>query len=385
MPQEILTGGLIPATNNSQPQTQNPSPNPGESSDHSSQVAPETGQSQSPAPEITAENVFQAYDDYLTTGGATQSQQQIAAAGAQNRRALNSKRKFDNLSDEEAQLFNDMSTPAYDYLYPRHLKAREAENELKTLREQLSAQKDASFFDQENSWKVTPEYEALSSNLNSLVSERNFWEQQLGQVNSILAKAQRLAAKEDKDVNEILDGVTVDVLWNEGNGNITTRAVPVSYELAAKITAALNQSQNHIIDFQNKITSISSSHKEKHGNYIKTLNDLRTKMFGGYPADKLAAHSAKKLEMFPAHVRNHPEVKFLADAWVLFDALMHMLKQNRASGVSAQIKNNIAVNNGGAAAGGGGSPGSSADGSASDIIKQFTSAGYSIRGRSLSA
>jgi len=384
MPEPILTNGTpspnpsssptVPSSN--QPITGAPSTSP-ESGQPSSQP---TSPPASTSPELTPENVFEAYEASLRspTAGvpALQQQQGQPKPG----RSLNSKRKFDGLSEEESYLFNDMSTDAYNRLYPQYLKSKEHEAEIERLRSQVEAQKESSFFDQEGAWKVTPEYSQYSDNLNSLHQERDFWKGQLSTLNATLAKAERMASKEDKPIEEILQGVTIDCLIQDGKGGTTIKAFPVSYELQTNIMSALTEANTNIHDFQNRISTLETSFKGKHQDYIKTLNGVREKMFKGFPADKLSKQAATKLELFPPYTRNRPEVKFLAEAWVLFDAFMYMLNKNQATGITTQLKNGTTTNNGGAISQSGGT-GETGGERANDILKQFEGAGFGVNKR----
>lgn len=371
MPQEIQNSGVATPPAQSNPPTES----------NSSQTPP-SNDAPSETPEFNPESILESYDQYITTGSGdapelpnveqdgspaqsqSQAQPQSQPGSTPVTRGLNSKRKFDGLDDNEKRLFNDMSTPAYEYLYPKYLKSREQEQEIERLRAEQSQLKETSFYDQEGAWKLTPEYEQLSTNLSYLQWEQQFWEKQLGAIEDALS----LPLEEQK-------GAMIPVLDHyDQQGNPVITELPASRQLRAKILSQLNLAQTHIVDHNNKIQNLSAGFKDKHKSYLNNLKEVRSKMFAGYPTDKLSAHAQKKLEAFPPFTRSRPEVQMLAEAWVLFDALIYSLKKSKANGISNTIRGNTSANSG--PAGGSSSAGAVPGKTVGSILEKFQQAGY---------
>lgn len=239
-------------------------------------------------------------------------------------------RIYDGVEPEDIRLFKDMSTPSYAKFYPlylEHKKLKETyeadkqkyEEELQTLRGQSS-------FDQEGAWKLTPEYEQLSSTVTRLQQEAVHWEDQLAAIE---------AGEE-----------FTPIILNEKGEPVLGQPRAASARDKVAVMSALNKAHTLHAQYSQNLQQYEGSYKSQHQNYLSGLQNARKQVFSGADLTKLEAAAKPKLELFPAYVRGKPEVKLLAEALVLIDGFKALIVSKNQSTTTRTIQNKIQANAG---------------------------------------
>lgn len=325
---------------------------------------PSTSSEEAPAPaespEITPANALAEYEAHTSGTPYTPP----APGPRPAKRLLNTTRKFEGLEDDEKELFDQMSTKAYEKVYPAYLKSKKLEKEYEQLQSKNKELAEVSFYDQDGAWEIIPEYKQLSQAVSSVNGEQNFWQNKLAEIEQTLANPDP----------EVVKAARISLLHDyDEKGNPIMKDYPITYNTKAQVLTALNKATVLSNDYTNRLNNLQGSFKDKHSNYIKGLNSVRDELFQGYDMPKISKLSEKKLEKFPTFVRSRPEVQLLAQGWVLIDALVHLLNKNRTANTTTQMRNNISANNGPRGGGGGGG---NAGNSAADILNEFKGRGF---------
>jgi hypothetical protein len=235
-------------------------------------------------------------------------------------------RIYDGLEQDEIRLFKDMSTPAYAKLYPlylEHKKLKEThETDKQKYETEINALRGQSSFDQEGAWKLTPEYDQLSSTVQRLGAEANHWENQLAAI----------------EAGEPFTPIVLDAQGNPVLGQSQT-ASPMD---KVKVMSALQRAHALHGQFAQNLQQYEGNYKSQHQNYLSGLQNARKTIFNGADLTKLEKAAATKLELFPAYVRGKPEVKLLAEALVLVDGFKALLNQKTQTTTTKTIQNKIA-------------------------------------------
>lgn len=244
------------------------------------------------------------------------------AQGAQGVQGQHRARDYSGLDEVEIAWFKRMGNEAYANLYPRYLESKKHKETIDRLNKELEASRGAHFFEQDGAWTLMPEYRQIEQSVNRLNAEASHWQEQL-----------RLIEEGQEWTPLVLDP----------QGNVVLGAPqPASTAAKAEIMGALNKAYSYAANAQNQLQAFQGQFKEKHSNFVKSLNGLREQIFKGADLTKLEKAAAPKLEMFPAHMRTRPEVRALAEALVLIEGLTAMVNTSRANKASMQIKSNIA-------------------------------------------
>jgi hypothetical protein len=289
-------------------------------------AAPESSSEPSPTTDSPPINPVSAALDAFNSELNKPEFSQPAALPPPNAAAKTTKRDYSGLEEHEKEHFSRMSTQAYEYLYPRHLKTKELEKQLQERTEETEKLKKFSLYDQEGAWKLAPEYNELSSNLSRLQQEASFWREQLANARA---------------------GNKVRLLVRDAQGNIgTSDEVDPDPTTEADIISALQQAHMLVGRYQDKVSQFETGYKQQHTDYLSTLQQTRDKIFSTADKAKLEAAAAKKLELFPAFTRSKPELKMLAEAMVIIDGLMILAGQNKARNSANTLKTNTARNAG---------------------------------------
>lgn len=337
MPQETQTPG---ATSQDSIPTQENTPDTPSTSTPTQETAtpqPESSNNDNSAPELSPADIIAEYERHLSGDTNAESSAQPNQSPGAKPQTYNSKRKFEGLDENEKRMFDRMSTEAYEHLYPKYLKSKQLEGELNSLREQLAKTQEVSFYDQEDAWKITPEYNQIKQTVDTLAWEEQFWEQQLIRVEETLLSG---------DPDTLKDARVAVLESYDQNGRPQFVELPVTPKTKALISARIAKANSLLNTYNDKLNGLQGSYKEKYSGYLKNLKDVAGQMFKGYPEEKLQKLATKKLEAFPSFVRARPEVQLLARVWVLQEALIGMLNKNRAGQITNQLKNSTAANNG---------------------------------------
>lgn len=233
-------------------------------------------------------------------------------------------RIFDGLDDSEKEHFSRMSTAAYEYLYPRHIKSKQQETEFNELRKTLEQNKDSSFYLQDGAWKLSPEYNNLSGAINRFQQEAGFWEEQLALLE---------------------DGKPCKALGRDQAGNLFIGDLPEGPQSKAKVLGALMEAKRLYGSYSDRLEQYEMGFKQKHSTFVDNIKATRSNILKGLDTTQLEKLAAKKMENFPPYVRNNVEYKMIGELLVVVDALAAQLKQAKQSSDVAAIKNKTASNN----------------------------------------
>lgn len=294
----------------------------------SSSPSPETQDSQTQTPEIisTVGDALKLLESHRAENQTTPGLKPTAQPSTKPT-GLNSKRKFDGLEEHEKQMFDRMSTEAYNYLYPKYLKQKETEQKLAELQTQNSQLKEVSFYDQDGAWRITPEYSTYEKAVNQLNGETAFWTEQLANIEAG-NKCTALIGYDDK-----------------GNPQFMHDLEPTP-QIRAQFSAALNKSLVLANDYQNKLAQYENGFKEKHTSYLGQLKEVRNKIFAGADLTKLEKAAQEKLKIFPQFTHQRPEVKMLAESLVVVDGLLSIIKQLKNTNATNGVKHATAISAG---------------------------------------
>lgn len=234
-------------------------------------------------------------------------------------------RVYDGLEQDEIRLFKDMSTPAYAKLYPLYLEHKKLKETYETDKQkyesELNALRSQSSFDQEGAWKLTPEYEQISSTVQRLGAEADHWEQQLAAI----------------EAGEPFTPIVLNAQGQPVLGQPQT-ASPMD---KVKVMSALQKAHALHGQFSQNLQQFEGNYKNQHKSYLEGLQSARKTIFNGADLTKLENAAKTKLELFPAYVRGKPEVKLLAEALVLVDGFKALLNQKTQATTTKTIQNKI--------------------------------------------
>jgi len=242
--------------------------------------------------------------------------------GAKIYRAATGWRDYSGLSPSEVDIFQKMGNRAYNTLYPIYMESRKWNTEKETLKKELEALRGASFYENENAYRVTDEYQQLEQVVNSLSGEQSFWQSQLAAIEG---------------------GQPYSVLVQDGKGGVAVQGPITEYnqgEARAQILGALTKANAMVQQYSGQLASYGQSYKGKYEGAKKTLADTEARIFNGADMKKLDQAADMKIKMFPPEIRSVP-VRTLARALVVIDGLIAMNKRTAGNGVSQRLKNNI--------------------------------------------
>lgn len=282
-----------------------------------------------PAPDNTVGAAVDAIVNGVTDGdGDGGGDRQTPPADDTDNQPQNrqNQRDYSGLSDEERDMFQRMSNRGYQKLYPLYLESRNWQTwktEKENLQKQLEELRNSSFYEDENAYQVTPEYQQLSQTVSKLSGEAEFWKEQLANIEN---------------------GQPFSYLHQDPNGQITVKGPVTEYNQGsarAQIIGALTNANALMQNYSAQLNSYSQKYKTGYESAKKSLQDVEAKIFAGADMKKLDAEAEKKLKMFPSSIRSIP-VKTAARLLVVLDGLIAMNRRANGSQVTQRIKSNIA-------------------------------------------
>lgn len=272
-------------------------------------------------PTSTVADALAAFET-ARTGSAVVTTPNANGAPPANAAAKTLKRDYSGLEEHEKEYFSRMSSDAYKYLYPRHLKTKEYEQQLAMRAKEIEELKNSSLYEQEGAWQLAPEYNQLAGNLQKLQEEASFWQDQMANYRS---------------------GNKVRLLIKDADGEIRqSDELDPTTDIEKIIDAAKSRAYVLVGKYEDKVQQFTGGYKQQHKDYVSTLQETRSKIFAGADMKKLEAAASKKLEMFPAFTRNKPEVKMLAEALAIIDGFVIMANANKNKQQAQTIKNSTA-------------------------------------------
>lgn len=235
-------------------------------------------------------------------------------------------RDYSGLTPEEVAWFKKMDNQAFNALKPQYLEFKKLKTEHETLKQQYDSATKTTFFEQEGAYKLTPEYEHLSSNVNLLDAEISHWEEQLGR---IAAGEQWIPIELDSKGNPVL-GAPRDA----------------SSQAQGQVVAALTKANVLRSDISGKLSSLQDKFTTQHKGFVTKLAEVEKDIFKGGDPKALDAAMRTKLPLFPQHLHNNPLVQSLAKAAAVIEGLVLMLNQQQSAAATSTIKARTAANAG---------------------------------------
>lgn len=239
-------------------------------------------------------------------------------------------RTYDGLNEEDKVLFKHMSRDAYNKLYPlflEHKKIKEAQEALIKENEEI---KGRHFFEQDNAYTLTPEYQALTQNAAVMDQEIAHWSQQLRNVKKGLPWAPLVP--DDKGNPCIGQEMAVD----DANKD----------DVEAFIISKLTEGNGYRNQYQERLAAFHEKFKGEHGRYLSTFDQIEAKIFNGANKEKLEAAALTKLSLFPRHMQGRREIKSYAKALVLLDGLLALMASRQSAANTQAIVQRTAASSG---------------------------------------
>ena len=220
-------------------------------------------------------------------------------------------KKLEAIADPvDRERLSRMSNEAFDKFYDLTLKLQnkelftkdQFEAELKTRHGETTS---ARYFDHEQGYTLTPEYQTLTQHSSQLTSERDFWAEQLSNV------------REGKPVSWLERNAKGEVTVS--TQQIDPKAAGIEGALIGKITQATTLLGN----VQNQIGELPKQHTAQYQKFNGDVTKMDQDLFGQIKGDAFTKAVGSRLEQFPAILRARPEIQLLAKALVAGDALLN--------------------------------------------------------------
>lgn len=231
-------------------------------------------------------------------------------------------RDYSGLNAEDRPLFERMSNEAFSKLKPHYLESIKWKAELDQLRAENAEIKGKHFYEQDNAYQLTPEYQTISAEANFLDQEIGHWEQQRANI-----RAGRPWSRLVKDA--------------QGNVVVESNAIEVTDDNREQcvdfVNDKLNEGRGYRNEYSARLGAFHEKFKGEHGNYVKSFDAMEQKLLGGADQAKLEKAAATKMALFPKHMQGRREIKSFAKALVVIDGLLAMLSQRNGSAATQQI------------------------------------------------
>ena len=326
MPTEILTNGAASAIAETPSQSATPPQQTSGSQQSTETAQPTTTQppaSSSTQPELKLGDVLTQFRAEFKQSDIVDPLNPLGTAPAQpGQTPAKYTRTFEGLDESETKIFRDMSTDAYKQLYPIYLESKKWKEKEAEWTKKVEEASRTSAYDQENAWKLAPEYDKITRDSSNLSKEIEFCEEQLA----------KYEAGEP-------------IQWVDPKGNLTEpfKATPRD---RATIISTLTRAHTMLQGVEGRRSEFESTYKTRHTGYINGLETTRKNIWKGVDLNTLAEKSKPFLDQFPEYARNKPEVKMLAEGLLMVQALMSQITELQAKLNGKQIQNRIAANGG---------------------------------------
>lgn len=179
----------------------------------------------------------------------------------------------------------DAEKLATDRLAAEQTKFESLANEAKATR----------FFDHEEGYKLTPEYQRFSTAADNLGNEMEFWNIQLRNFHA--GHPVQLLELDDKG-NPRIAAAKYDPKENPG--------------LLAEITSSISRGTAIQMDLQRQMDAIPKSHKEQFGKFTGIISELDKKDFSTVKSPVFYKAVEAELAAFPKALQSRPEIQLLA-------------------------------------------------------------------------
>jgi len=317
MPDEDQNIGTTP-DNTPSPES-SPAEIPTETSDPSTELVQQT-----PAEATPLQTVGDAWNAFAKT--RQESKEGFQRPQNPNQPPVKQGRDYSGLDQNEVAWFKNMGGLAFDELKPRYLEFKKLKAEHETLKQNFEQNSKSSFFEHDQAYQLTPEYQSHTANLNQLNAEASHWQAQLEAIRS---------------------GQPWQPLIQDEKGNVIIgEPQEASPRGEAVIMNALTQAHILKTDISNKLQGIQSSFKSQHQGFMSKLQEVDKYIFQGADQTVLEKAMATKLPMFPAHMHGNPLVKSLAKSLAVIDGLIIMLNEKKSAATTQTIKARTQANGG---------------------------------------
>lgn len=221
-------------------------------------------------------------------------------------------------------LLERMSNDAFNHFYPLALKLQNGELVEKAVADKAVADKEAEltaqlskarYYDHEKGYTLTEEYQTLSAQTGQMEQEAAFWADQIEAINA---------------------GQPWRVLVQDKDGNIRVSAErdPKEPGALARAQSMLTKAHTLHAGFASKLEALPAAHKAEYGKYSGFFTDLDSQLFSKLtdPNSKsynktITERAAAQLQQWPAMFRARPEVKALANALAVGEAMVARIQQ----------------------------------------------------------
>jgi hypothetical protein len=215
---------------------------------------------------------------------------------------------------------------AFDALWPLALAAQNAPTDFvskadheKALAEREMALKaeaaSARYFDHEEGYQLTPEYQELNGSKTMLGHELDFWSEQLDNLRS---------------------GKPVHWLELGADGKPTIAKTPLdpktSPGLEGKLISKITQANTFMAEVSRQVAELPKSHKAQYAQMNSSISAMDKSLFG--PLEKnenFQKAVGEKLKEFPAFLRGRGEIGLLAKALVSGNMFYKLYEQTQAA------------------------------------------------------
>ena len=282
------------------------------------QTAPSVAQTttETPAASPTEAQVVEEAGNEESYEDTTQTQTQTQTTA----------RILEGLDDEEKKMFIRMPRASYERLYPLYLKSRDYDKSYGELQKKYDEQSKFHLYEAPDAYKITPEYNELANTVDRLSGEAMHWRDQL------------IAIEAGQN--------WTDLELDQNTGRYTEYTKTPSPAAKAEVLAKLTHAYQLQREYTGKRQQYEQQFSQQHQNYLKSLQEVENKIFSVSDKDKLNKLAEQSLEMFPAYVRNKPEVRMLAKAYVLMQGLTKLRGQEESAQKTNSIKKTIAKTSG---------------------------------------
>ena len=208
------------------------------------------------------------------------------------------KRDYTGLEPDEIEIFEKMGNKSFDKLLPIYLAHKkgqppaDVQTKLSEYEKQLAEANDRKWWDHEDAYKLSPEYNEAVETASTAAAVADHWAQQLVEVDN---------------------GAKECVMLRAGQNGIETFKVAVTPQTRADLIRRLTQSQQDVARVRAGLDEVKQKHTSRWKGYSDTLSGIYDQHFKPHQ-ELLKPFYNKIIEGFPAWFRNRPEARLLASS-----------------------------------------------------------------------
>lgn len=238
-------------------------------------------------------------------------------------------------------LLERMSNDAFNHFYPLALKLQNGELVEKAVADKAVADKEAEmtaqlskarYYDHERGYTLTEEYQTLTAQTSQMEQEAAFWADQIEAINA--GQPWRVLVQD-----------------KEGNIRVSAERDPKEPGALARAQSMLTKAHTLHANLASKLEALPAAHKAEYGKYSGFFTDLDSQLFSKLtdPNSKsynksIVERAAAQLQQWPAMFRARPEVKALANALAVGEAMVARIQQLQSELGKVQNHNKALAN-----------------------------------------